>query len=301
MMQQAKTPEQCRMMEGRTLRRKLLAQVQDAVKALGKKGVLPSLHVVLVGESKPSKIYVNAKIRTAEKVGIEAVFHHLPEDANQKDLEKLLTTLSDDDAVHGVLLQLPLPKHLDQRSALACIAPVKDVDGLTPENIGRLTLVDSNSHQPCTPLGIMRLLAAYGVEVKGKQATVLGRSQLVGRPLAEMLSQADATVTACHKFTPDISVYTKQADILFVATGNPALVTGDMLKPGAVVVDVGINRLENNDVVGDCDEQTCRHAASLLTPVPGGVGPMTVATLMTNTIDACRRQHDLEAIEWKVA
>ena len=295
-----KTPEQCRMMEGRTLRRKLLAQVGEAVKALGKKGILPALHVVLVGEDKPSKIYVNAKIRTAEKTGIDATFHHLPEQTTQKDLEKLLTTLSDDDAVHGILLQLPLPPHLDKRSAIGCIAPIKDVDGLTPENIGRLSLTDSDSPRPCTPLGIMRLLAAYGVEVKGKEATVLGRSQLVGRPLAEMLSQADATVTACHKFTPDITIYTKQADILFVATGNPALVTGDMLKPGAVVVDVGINRLENNDVVGDCDEPTCRQAASLLTPVPGGVGPMTVATLMTNTIDACRRQHGLPILEWDV-
>lgn len=295
-----KTPEPCRMMEGRTLRRKLLGQVAEAVVGLGKKGILPALHVVLVGEDKASRIYVNAKLRTAKEVGLDASFHQLPEDVSQEELEKLLTTLSEDDAAHGILLQLPLPKGLDKNRALRCITPAKDVDGLTPENIGNLTLCEKESPRPCTPLGIMRLLTSYGVEIKGKRAVVLGRSQLVGRPLAEMLSQADATVTACHKFTPDISVHTKQADLLFVATGNPALVTGDMLKPGAVVVDVGINRLKNNDVVGDCDEHTCRQAASLLTPVPGGVGPMTVTTLMTNTIDACCRQHGLDVPAWRV-
>lgn len=298
MLETAKTPTQCQTMEGRSLRRKVLAQVEVATEKLKKKGILPSLHVVFVGDDVASKIYVDAKLRTAKEVGIDANLHVFPANVSQQELNKCLTTCSEDDAVHGILLQLPLPAGLDATQALNCIAPIKDVDGLTPINAGLLVKSRPEGFKPCTPLGIMRLLSAYHVEVKGKHAVVLGRSPLVGRPMAEMLAQADATVTACHKFTPDISVYTKQADILVVATGNPALVTGDMLKPGAVVIDVGINRLGNNEVVGDCDETTCRYGASMLTPVPGGVGPMTVATLMTNTIDACHKQYELDIIRW---
>ena len=286
-------------MEGRSLRRRLLGQVAEDVVTLGKKGILPALHVVKVGDDAPARIYVDAKLRTAKEAGIDANLHPLPAETTQAELEKLLKTLSEDDAAHAVLLQLPLPGRLNKTAALDCIAPVKDVDGLTAANSGGLQ-AGKTCHRPCTALGVMRLLRAYDVRLKGLHAVVLGRSHLVGQPLAEMLAQADATVTACHKLTPDISVHTKQADVLVVATGNPALVTGDMLKPGAVVIDVGINRLKNNDVVGDCDEATCRHAASLLTPVPGGVGPMTVATLMTNTLDACRMQHGLETLDWEV-
>ncbi len=285
--------QSCTTMEGRSLRKQLFAQVKEQVGVLNKQGINPELHVVLAGDDASSLIYVNAKMRAAKKVGIQSVLHHLPSDVTQQKLEDLLCRLADNPNAHGILLQLPLPKGIKKNAALACIPLHKDVDGLTVGSMGALVAKRKKILKPCTPLGIMRLLKAYEVPIKGQTAVVLGRSQLVGRPVAEMLSQANATVISCHRFTPNITTFTRQADILIVATGSPSLVTGDMLKAGATVVDVGITRLDNGDVVGDCDAASCRKVASLLTPVPGGVGPMTVATLMTNTIDACCIQHNL--------
>ena len=286
-------------MEGRSLRERLFKQAVDVVAKLKKKGVTPTLHVVLVGDDPASEIYVDAKMRAANKVGINAELKQLPSSITQVELDTALEALSNDEGVHGILLQLPLPKGLKKRQALNKIAPHKDVDGLTTHNMGVLVARELGGIRPCTPLGIMRLLKSYSIDFMGKQAVVVGRSQLVGRPVAELLAQAGATVTTCQRHTPDISEYTKQADILVVATGVPSLITSDMIKPGAAVVDVGITRLETGEVVGDCD-LNCRDVAGLLSPVPGGVGPMTVATLMTNTIDAALKQNGEKAHKWEL-
>ena len=286
-------------MEGRSLRERLFKQAVDVVAKLKKKGVTPTLHVVLVGDDPASEIYVDAKMRAANKVGINAELKQLPSTITQIELDTALEALSNDEGVHGILLQLPLPKGLKKRQALNKIAPHKDVDGLTTHNMGVLVARELGGIRPCTPLGIMRLLKSYSIDFMGKQAVVVGRSQLVGRPVAELLAQAGATVTTCQRHTPDISEYTKQADILVVATGVPSLITSDMIKPGAAVVDVGITRLETGEVVGDCD-LNCRDVAGLLSPVPGGVGPMTVATLMTNTIDAALKQNGEKAHKWEL-
>lgn len=286
-------------MEGRSLRERLFKQAVDVVAKLKKKGVTPTLHVVLVGDDPASEIYVDAKMRAANKVGINAELKQLPNTITQVELDTALEALSNDEGVHGILLQLPLPKGLKKRQALNKIAPHKDVDGLTTHNMGVLVARELGGIRPCTPLGIMRLLKSYSIDFMGKQAVVVGRSQLVGRPVAELLAQAGATVTTCQRHTPDISEYTKQADILVVATGVPSLITSDMIKPGAAVVDVGITRLETGEVVGDCD-LNCRDVAGLLSPVPGGVGPMTVATLMTNTIDAALKQNGEKAHKWEL-
>ncbi|MBA43288.1 MAG: bifunctional methylenetetrahydrofolate dehydrogenase/methenyltetrahydrofolate cyclohydrolase [Magnetococcales bacterium] len=286
-------------MEGRSLRERLFKQAVDVVAKLKKKGVTPTLHVVLVGDDPASEIYVDAKMRAANKVGINAELKQLPSTITQVELDTALEALSKDEGVHGILLQLPLPKGLKKRQALNKIAPHKDVDGLTTHNMGVLVARELGGIRPCTPLGIMRLLKSYNIDFMGKQAVVVGRSQLVGRPVAELLAQAGATVTTCQRHTPDISEYTKQADILVVATGVPSLITSDMIKPGAAVVDVGITRLETGEVVGDCD-LNCRDVAGLLSPVPGGVGPMTVATLMTNTIDAALKQNGEKAHKWEL-
>ena len=252
-----------------------------------------------MGDDPASEIYVDAKMRAANKVGINAELKQLPSTITQVELDTALEALSNDEGVHGILLQLPLPKGLKKRQALNKIAPHKDVDGLTTHNMGVLVARELGGIRPCTPLGIMRLLKSYSIDFMGKQAVVVGRSQLVGRPVAELLAQAGATVTTCQRHTPDISEYTKQADILVVATGVPSLITSDMIKPGAAVVDVGITRLETGEVVGDCD-LNCRDVAGLLSPVPGGVGPMTVATLMTNTIDAALKQNGEKAHKWEL-
>lgn len=295
----AATTKQHSYMEGRSLRERLFKQAAEVTTQLKKKGVTPTLHVVLVGDNPASEIYVDAKMRAAKKVGITSHLKHMAETTTQAELNAALKALSADPTVHGILLQLPLPKGLKKRQALNCIAPEKDVDGLTTQNMGILVARERGGIRPCTPLGILRLLKSYDVPLKGQNVVVIGRSQLVGRPVSELLAQAGATVTTCQRHTQDISLYTKQADVLVVATGNPALVTGDMLKPGAVVVDVGITRLENGDVVGDCDT-SCRDVASLISPVPGGVGPMTVATLMTNTIDIALKQNGQPAHDWQL-
>lgn len=286
-------------MEGRSLRERLFKQAAEVAAKLKKKGVTPCLHVVLVGEDPASEIYVDAKLRAAEKIGIKAVLKKMPSTTTQVELDTALEALSNDANVHGILLQLPLPKGLKKRQALNKIAPQKDVDGLTTVNMGILVARELGGVRPCTPLGIMRLLKSYNVPLKGQQAVVVGRSHLVGRPVAELLAQAGATVTTCQRHTHDISEYTKRADVLVVATGVPSLITSDMIKPGAAVVDVGITRLETGEVVGDCD-LNCRDVAGLLSPVPGGVGPMTVATLMTNTLDAALKLNGEKAHKWEL-
>lgn len=273
-------------------------EVQERVKAEVSRlegGARPVLTLVQVGDDPASSVYVRTKARMSERCGIESRHIHLPEDVPEAKVLETLRGLSDDPGVHGILLQLPLPKHIVQDRALGAIAPIKDVDGFHPENLGLLAS-GKPRFVPCTPLGIRELLLRYGIETAGKKAVVLGRSIVVGKPVALLLTMkgegGNATVTICHSRTQDIGAVTREADILIAAMGSPAFVTGDMVKDGVVVVDVGINRVEDPAakkgyrLVGDVDFDAVSKKASYITPVPGGVGPMTVAMLMSNTLKA---------------
>ncbi|SNR80437.1 methenyltetrahydrofolate cyclohydrolase [Humidesulfovibrio mexicanus] len=249
-------------------------------------GRAPGLAVILVGEDPASQVYVRNKERACAEVGIASFPHRLPDDTTQQDLEALIARLNADEAVDGILLQLPVPKGLDSRRCLERIRPDKDVDGFHPENMGRLAQ-GLPGFAPCTPAGVMELLRRYGLSPRGKRAVVVGRSNIVGRPLSIMLSQpgeyGDATVTLCHSRTPDLAEQCRQADFLFAAIGRPKFITCDMVKPGAVVVDVGINRVDDC-LMGDCDFECICSSAGAMTPVPGGIGPMTIAMLMQNAV-----------------
>jgi methylenetetrahydrofolate dehydrogenase (NADP+)/methenyltetrahydrofolate cyclohydrolase len=245
----------------------------------------PGLAVVLVGDDPASAVYVRNKDRAAASVGIAAQTIRLPAETPQADLLARVAALNADAAVDGILVQLPLPKHIDARAVIAAIDPAKDVDGLHPVNAGRLADGDP-ALVPCTPLGVMKLLADAGIALRGTRALVLGRSNLVGRPVAALLLNADATVTVAHSRTRDLPEECRRADILVAAVGRPEMVRGDWLRPGAVVIDVGINRLPDGTLVGDVAFEEARQVASAITPVPGGVGPMTIACLLENTVQA---------------
>jgi methylenetetrahydrofolate dehydrogenase (NADP+)/methenyltetrahydrofolate cyclohydrolase len=275
-------------LDGRTVAQKVLAEVRAGVERLrAATGVAPTLAVVLVGDFAPSKIYVANKKKAAESVGIASRDLVYPQGLGQDALLRALDDLNADPAVHGILLQLPLPAGLDEAQAVGAIAPAKDVDALTPTNLGRL-LAGEPGPVPCTPAGCLELLDHYGAELKGAEAVVIGRSRLVGKPLAQLLLARHATVTMCHTRTRDLATHTRRAEILCVAAGRPGVVTGDMVKPGAWVIDVGINRLETGALVGDVDFDAVRRRAHAVTPVPGGVGPMTIAMLMRNTLRAAQ-------------
>jgi methylenetetrahydrofolate dehydrogenase (NADP+)/methenyltetrahydrofolate cyclohydrolase len=258
------------------------------------RGFSPGLAVILVGEDPASQVYVRNKERACAEVGIVSRSIRLPGDVVQDRLEGLIRDLNSDTAIHGILLQLPLPRVLDAQRCLGLIAPHKDVDGFHPENMGRLTL-GLPGLRPCTPAGVLELLARYGLSVAGKKAVIIGRSNIVGKPLALMLAQAgprgDATVTICHSRTPNIAKEMRQADFLFLAVGRPRFATAGMVAPGAVVVDVGINRTDTG-LVGDADFHGLQDKVLAITPVPGGVGPMTIAQLLSNTVQAYRAQLD---------
>lgn len=277
-------------LDGRTVSQKVLGEVRAGVERLrAARGVTPTLAVVLVGDFAPSKIYVANKKKAAESVGIASRDHVHPGGLAQDELMALLSRLNADPEVHGILLQLPLPKGLDETAAIGAIAPDKDVDGLTPTNLGRL-LAGERGIVPCTPAGCLEILDHYGARLEGAEAVVVGRSRLVGKPLAQLLLARHATVTMCHTRTRDLAAHTRRADILCVAAGRPQVVKGDMVKEGAWVIDVGINRLETGKLVGDVDFESASTRAHAITPVPGGVGPMTIAMLMRNTLLAAERQ-----------
>jgi len=277
-------------LDGRAVAAKVLAEVKAGVRELStSSGVTPMLAVVLVGDFAPSKIYVRNKKKAAEEVGIASRDYLFPEGCSQAELLATLGEINRDPGNHGVLLQLPLPAGLDEDAAVNAIAPEKDADGLHPCNLGSL-LVGKPTLVPGTPAGCLEILDHYGVELKGAEAVVLGRSRLVGKPLAQLLLGRHATVTTCHTRTRDLAAHTRRADVLCVAAGKAGVVTGDMIKEGAVVIDVGINRLESGKIVGDVDFESASKKARAITPVPGGVGPMTVAMLLRNTLLAARRQ-----------
>lgn len=247
-------------------------------------GITPALAVVLVGEDPASEVYVRNKHKGCEEVGMKSVQIMLPATISETELLKTVSNLNKDDEVHGILVQLPLPPHINEKKVLELIEPDKDVDGFHPINVGRL-VIGEECHKPCTPTGVMVMLETLGVNVSGKKAVVIGRSNIVGKPISMMLLKENATVTICHSRTVDLAAELKQADIVVAAVGVPKLVTGDMIKDGAVIIDVGMNRTDEG-LVGDVDFESCLSKAGAITPVPGGVGPMTIAMLLKATLKA---------------
>ena len=274
------------MIDGRKVAADWKEKIRIQTEGLIGKGVVPHLAVVLVGENPASQVYVRNKENACIKAGIRSSVIRLEETCSQQELESVVTGLNEDRSVHGILVQLPLPKHLDEARVLALIDPDKDVDGFHAMNSGKL-MNGQKSFVPCTPLGVMKLLEAYQIPVEGKHAVVIGRSNIVGKPMAMLLLAQNATVTICHSRTANLADITRQADILVAAVGRANFVTADMVKPGAVVIDVGINRVDGK-IVGDVDAQQVGEAAAYLTPVPGGVGQMTIAMLLSNTLEAVR-------------
>ncbi|MBF0140654.1 MAG: bifunctional methylenetetrahydrofolate dehydrogenase/methenyltetrahydrofolate cyclohydrolase FolD [Magnetococcales bacterium] len=252
-------------------------------------GITPGLAVVLVGHNPASEVYVRMKKKACADVGMTSFSHELPVDTSEDALLALIASLNQDPKVHGILVQLPLPGHIDPDTIIAAIDPKKDVDGFHPVNVGLLA-IGSPGLRPCTPAGVMALIAQSGMDPAGKHAVVLGRSNIVGKPVAMMLLQAHATVTICHSRTPDLGRVVSGGDFVVAAIGRPRFVPGDWIKPGAVVIDVGTNRLPDGSLCGDCDFQAARLKASAITPSPGGVGPMTIAMLLKNTLDAARHR-----------
>jgi len=275
-----------RIIDGKAVAATVRARVANEVSELKAEGVDPGLATVLVGEDPASEVYVRMKRKACEEAGIASVHHEPPADVSAGALRSLLEDLNADPAVSGILLQLPLPGQLDADEMTAAIAPEKDVDGLTPMSAGMLAQ-GRPGLVPCTPAGVMELLAHEGVELEGARAVVLGRSQLVGKPLAQLLLAADATVTQCHSRTKDLAAVCREAEVLVAAVGKPGTVTGPMVGEGAVVIDVGTNRTDDG-LVGDVDFDSVAEKASAITPVPGGVGPMTIAMLLANTVKAAR-------------
>lgn len=273
--------------DGKAVAAQMEEEMKAEVQQMVAEGNQPGLAVILVGEDPASKVYVGRKHKSCERLGIASLEYKLPEDTTEDHVLELIDELNNRDDVHGILVQLPLPKHIDSKKVLVSIDPAKDVDGFHPINVGCL-FVDESPLPPCTPAGIMELLKRTGVDLKGKNAVVVGRSNIVGKPVAIMLLKEHATVTICHSRTADLPGVCRSGDVLVAAVGRPEMIKGDWVKPGAVVIDVGVNRLENGKLVGDVEFATAAERASAITPVPGGVGPMTIAMLMKNTITAAK-------------
>ncbi len=274
-------------LDGKTISAELRADIAKRVAALRDKGITPGLAVILVGEDPASQIYVRNKSVGCDQVGIHSVTINLPEQTTQDELEKLIARLNEDSTIHGILVQLPLPKHLDEAAALSVIAPEKDVDGFHILNAGRL-FTGQAGVVACTPKGAMEMIRRTGVDLNGKEAVVIGRSNIVGKPMAMLLLDANCTVTMCHSRTVDLASHTRRADVLVAAVGKPGFIKKDMIKPGAIVIDVGINRV-NGKVVGDVMPDAAE-VAGWMTPVPGGVGKMTITELLANTLEAAEKQ-----------
>ncbi|KLO73971.1 bifunctional methylenetetrahydrofolate dehydrogenase/methenyltetrahydrofolate cyclohydrolase [Enterococcus cecorum] len=280
------------LLNGKELAQKLQQEMTQEVTELKEKGLQPGLAVILVGEDPASQVYVRNKERAANNIGMYSVVYRLPETTSEADLITKIEELNHDDKVHGILVQLPLPKHINEDLVLDTIDPAKDVDGFHPMNLGNL-FAGKPTMIPCTPAGIMELIKLSGIDLAGKNAVIIGRSNIVGKPMAHLLLQANATVTICHSKTKDLPKVAKQADVLVVAIGRANFVTADFVKEGAVVIDVGINRDENNKLTGDVKFDEVAPLTSFITPVPGGVGPMTITMLMRQTIDAAKRKENV--------
>lgn len=277
------------LIDGKAISAKVKEEVKNEAAQLTEKGVVPCLAVILVGDDKASQTYVNSKEKACKACGIRSLKYTLEANTSESALIDLVQSLNENDEVDGILVQLPLPKHIDENKILEKISCEKDVDGFHAVNVGRL-VSGLDGFVPCTPCGIMRLFKEYGIEVSGKNAVVIGRSNIVGKPMANLLLNANATVTVTHSKTQNLAKITKDADIIVVAIGKPNFLKADMVKNGAVVIDVGINRLENNKLVGDVDFENVANKCSFITPVPGGVGPMTIAMLLKNTIKSAKNR-----------
>ena len=277
-----------RNIDGNALSAKVREEIAQGAAVLTAQGVQPCLVVILVGDNPASAVYVRNKVAGCEKAGFRSLKFEYPADVAPEQVLDKIAELNADPTVHGILVQLPLPRQFDEDKVLEAISPEKDVDGFHAKNFG-LLLQGRKSFYPCTPWGVMKMFESEGVALKGKEAVVIGRSNIVGKPMAIMLLSQGATVTICHSQTADLAFHTKRADILVVAVGKAKFVTGDMIKPGAVVIDVGMNRDEHGKLCGDVDFDSAREVASLITPVPGGVGPMTITMLLANTLESARR------------
>lgn len=264
----------------------------ETAKLRAEKGLKVGLAVVIVGNDSASRVYVNNKKKACEAVGFQSFEYALDENTTQEQLLDLVNVLNRDDRVNGILVQLPLPAHIDEKSVINAISPEKDVDAFHPENVGKI-MIGEYSFLPCTPAGVMRLIESTGVDISGKKCVVVGRSNIVGKPQAMLLLQKNGTVTICHSRTKNLKEECKSADILVVAIGKAKFITGDMIKEGAVVIDVGMDRDENGKLCGDVDFESAEKVAGYITPVPGGVGPMTIAMLMKNTLTAAKQQAGL--------
>ncbi len=265
-------------------------KIKEEVAQMAAKGIVPGLAVVIVGDNPASRTYVNNKKKGCAEVGMYSEEYALPEETTQEELLALVEKLNNKEDIHGILVQLPLPKHIDDKAVIAAISPKKDVDAFHTENVGRI-MIGEYKFLPCTPAGVMELLKAYNIDVSGKECVVIGRSNIVGKPMLMLLLQANGTVTICHSRTKDLKETTRRADILVAAIGKAKFVGADMVKEGAVVIDVGINRDENGKLCGDVDFEAVKDKASYITPVPGGVGPMTITMLLKNTLEACRDEN----------
>ncbi len=278
-----------RIIDGKAVAKAIREKLKQEVERLeAEHQVVPGLAVVLVGADPASQVYVRMKKRACEEVGVTSFSHELPAETSEDDLLELVVRLNNDPLVHGILVQLPLPDHVSEQKIIEAISPAKDVDGFHPYSAGQL-MTGGEGFRPCTPWGVMELLKSEGVDPKGKHAVVIGRSNIVGKPVAMMLLAAHATVTICHSRTPDLPAVVRQADIVVAAVGRPRMVKGDWIKAGATVIDVGTNRLEDGSLCGDVDFAAAREHAAAISPSPGGVGPMTIAMLVQNTVEGAKR------------
>ncbi len=276
-----------KLISGKEVSAKVKAEVRDETAGLIEKGIKPGLAVVIVGNDPASRVYVNSKKKACAEVGFNSFEYALPEETTQEELLELVEKLNNDDKVDGILCQLPLPEHIDENAVINAIKPDKDVDAFHPFNVGKIMIGDF-AFLPCTPAGVMELIDSTGTDISGKSCVVIGRSNIVGKPMSMLLLHRNGTVTICHSRTKNLAEICSNADILVAAVGKANFVTADMVKEGAVVIDVGMNRLENGKLCGDVDFENVEKKASYITPVPGGVGPMTIAMLMKNTLTAAK-------------
>ncbi|MDP5273605.1 bifunctional methylenetetrahydrofolate dehydrogenase/methenyltetrahydrofolate cyclohydrolase FolD [Chengkuizengella axinellae] len=277
-----------KLISGTDLSKTIREELKGEVELLKEKGVHPGLAVVLVGDDPASEVYVGRKAKACEQLDIYSEVHKLPETTTEKELLLLIKKLNVHTDIHGILVQLPLPKHISEKAVIDAISVEKDVDGFHPVSVGNLMIGD-DSLLPCTPAGVIEMIKREGIEISGKHAVVIGRSNIVGKPVSMLLLRENATVSICHSKTPDISSIAKQADILVVATGIPKMIGADCIKEGAIVIDVGINRMDNGKLCGDVDFEAVKDIAGYITPVPGGVGPMTITMLIKNTLEAAAK------------
>ena len=276
------------LIDGNALSKQLRADVAVRAAKLTERGITPGLAVILVGDNPASQVYVRNKVKACEDAGLHSVLEKYPATMTEAELLARVEALNNDPSIHGILVQLPLPKHIDDHQVIESISPLKDVDGFHVASAGAL-MVGEPGFKACTPYGCMKMLESIGYDLRGKHAVVIGRSNIVGKPMALMLLQSSATVTICHSATPDLAYHTRQADVVVAAVGKRNVLTADMVKPGAVVIDVGMNRDDEGKLCGDVDFAGVKEVASWITPVPGGVGPMTITMLLVNTIEAAER------------